>query len=641
MSEEMSERDREAFDHFIQAYQFQWNLNQYFREGYDNDMDYYIGQGGMKNYPISYKMQFNKLLPRVFTILSRFMDQLYQPATHDFVSVRPRKRRDVERAPRVRGLLNYQMETLNDIDMNGGAYMFHLQWMLSAMSWGKGIAKLYWKKEERVAPRRVQIPFPITNQMGQIVDIGMQDFIIEEPQIVYDGPYAEVRPPKCFVPHPHYRYIQQMPFVFDVYERSLEYLRKMQENGTYRNVDKIQWGEKKGRLRSGAFDGNDSVEAFVRSLGLEGADIPGSFSSDRLAPSVDVIECYGKYIFPEDDTSYEVGSGIKIKGKESDAIAHIGNYKTLLKLEKNKYGVKPYFAIGCYPHPELFWDIGLIRLGKSIQEQANVLANTRFQNATMLVNQMLKVRADADIDPAALIWKPFGLVPVEDMNDVQPLVTIDQSQTGIFREQEEFFESAISDMLGLYPYNLGQTPNRQEHVGTIYSLQSMGEARTKLLMMTMDYQGFQPLLKYMMLLNTWHLPSDFEARITDSGRDDFMPMFPGDVHWDYDFSVRYTAMEPALGKQFRLQQLLQWAGIWAQSPALQQAEIMKASLELLDFHETDRYIKSPEQMAMEQQQAMQGKVQMMQMNAMLQDQMAAKNDERDLVKNVTTALVKR
>jgi hypothetical protein len=640
---EQTEWELDAARHFLEAYKMQWDLNQDTRLSYDEDMEYYLGHISQNKYPLVYNMSFNKLLPRIMTILSRFMDQMYQPASHNFVAVRPRKRADVDRAPRISALLNFQMETLNDCDAVGGAYMFHLQWMLNAMSWGKGIAKCYWKKEERISPRRILIPYPVV-QNGQIVDISYQDLLVEEPQVTYDGPYCEVRPNKTFVPHPHFKNIQDMPFVFDVYRRSVNYLKELEEKGVYRNVDKVGFS---GTMRpgGGVGSGNDSFEAIAKSLSLEGYLTEAELNSERVAPEVDVIEGYGRYIFPEDDSPYEIDAGYKIKGKESKAIVHIGNYKTILKLEKNKYGYTPYFAIGCYMHPELFWDIGLIRLGKSIQEQVNVLGNTRFQNAVMMVNQMLKVRQDADIDPQALIWKPFGIVPVEDMGDIQPLVTGDVSQTGIFREQEDFFENAISDMLGLYPYNLGQVPPRQEHVGTIYSLQSMGEARTRLLMMTMDHQGFQPLLKYMMLLNTWHLPAGFEARLSDVSPDQqFVPLFPGDIHWDYDFTVRYTALEPALGKQFRIQQLLQWSQVWAQTPYLQHFELAKAMLELMDFHEADKFLKTPEQLAyemqMQQQAQLNQQINMMQLNALLQDKMADRQAERGLIADVTKTLVK-
>lgn len=629
---EMIKRDFDAFTHFIKAYKYQWDLNQTMREKYDEDLEYYVGYREKSKYPLVYNEPFNKLLPKTTTILSRFMDQMYQAGTGDLISVRPRKKSDVERAPRVQGLLNYQLENLNSIDQQGGSYLFNLQWMLNAVNFGKGIAKLYWRKEQRIAPRRVQMPVLSEDGRG----LKMQDMLIEAPQIVYDGPYAEVIHNKLFVPHPHYKNIQKMPFVFCVYKRSLDYVRKMEQKGVFRNIKNIGWTSDKASASTSSGIGEDSAEAYAKTIEIEGATSASEIESDRMAPEIDIVEGYGKYIFPEDEAPYDVGTGVKIKGAESEAIVHIGNYKSLLSIQKNEYGIRPFFDIGCYMHPEYYWDLGLIRLGKGIQEQYATLANTRFQGAIMSVNPMLKVHSDWDGDPASLVWKPYGLIPVDDMDEVQQLPMSDIMHAGVFREQEEFFDTMLEEMTGMYKYNMGGTPSRQEHVGTIYSLQSMGEARTRLLLMTMDHTGFRPLLTHMMRLNTFHLPLEVEARINSSQGDNFVPMFSGDIHVDYDFSARYTAMEPALGKQFRAQQLIQYAQMWNESPYLQHHQFMKAILELLDFPDTERYLKSPQQVAQMQQQM----VQQQMMQAQFEDSIAAKGDERKLVGDIAKQLIK-
>ncbi len=636
MSNNMNSKDFEAYKFFLAAWKSNWDLNQYYREWYDEDLEMYRGYRDESQYPLYYTLSFNKLLPRVMTTLARFMDQLYQGGTGDLVSVRPRKRSDVERAPRVAGLLNQQLECLNKIDEQGGSYLFNFNWMFNAITFGKGIAKLYWRKEERIAPRRYEFPVPIFDDMGRPVDFEMKHVVVEEPQIVYNGPYAEVIHNKMFNPHPHYKSVQKMPFVGILYRRNIDYIKRMADKGIYKNIDKMGWS----KVQSSTSYGEDSAEAYAKSLEIEGAydaEFEQALNNNR-SPEVDVIEGYGRYIFPEDEAPYEVGSGYKIKGPESEAIVHIGNYKTLLRLEKNNYGYRPLFDIGCYHHPELFWDLSIIRLGRDLQEQYNNMGNLRHQNAMMLMNNMYKVRYDADIDPKSLIPKPMGLVPVEEMDDVQPFETVDMFQSGVFREQEQFFDEVISDITGLYPYNLGSTPPRQEHVGTIYSLQSMGEARTKLLMMTMDHQGFRPFLRHMMLLNQWHLDTMAEARINTNQGQVFTPMWPGDIHIDYDFSARYTSMEPALGKQFRANQLIQYAQMWQGSPYLQHYQFMKAVLELMDFHDSDKYLYSPEEVAamqmQQQQQAIQAEMMGMQMQDQLNKNQASYEMERDVVKGL-------
>ena len=636
----MTRQERECFEHSLLVYKHNWDLNSYYRTQYDEDLEYYLGYRDADEYPLSYNMSFPKLTPRVMVALSRFMEHLYQGGSHNLVSVRPRKRQDVSRAPRVEGLLNFQLEKLNDVDIHGGSFYFNFMWLFNMVTFGKGISKLYWHKEDRITPARMTLPVPIFDQLGRLAGTDTVQIPTETEQTVYDQPYAEVLHNKLCVPNPYYKSIQKMPAFFVVYRRSIDYLRSMEQCGIYKNVNLIGWNSGRGQIPGFNVIGEDSGEKFAKSIDIEGVMAIGDPDSDRVAPEVDVVEGYMKYIFPEDETAYEVGAGYKIKGKESEAIVHLGNYKTLLRIQKNTYGTRPFFSIGAYHHPELFWDLGFIRLGKAIQEQYNNLANTRYQNAIQMVNQMIKVRSDADIDPQALIWKPFGIIPVEDMEDVQPMMTPDVSQTGVFREQQEFFEDCLSDIIGVYPYNMGQTPPRQEHVGTIYSLQSMGEQRMKLLLMLADYVGFQPFLKYMMLLNMYHLPNKFETRIVTQNGDAFVPLFAEDIHTDYDFSVRYTSMEPALGKQFRAQQLIQLSGMWQQSQFLNQYNWMKTIMELMDIQNTDQYLYNPQQLAQMQAGQAQQAMQMQIMGAAMQDQMSARQSRRELQRDVVKGLLK-
>ena len=633
----MNKKDTEAFKFFLQAWKTNWDLNRYAREWYDEDLEFYRGYRKGTDYPFAYNLSFNKLLPRVYTVLSQFMEQLYQAGTSDLVSVRPRKRGDVERAPRVQGLLNYQLETLNEIDEYGGSYYFNFMWMFNALTFGKGIAKLYWRKEERLMPRRVTIPKPVFDGT-RLAGFEPVQMVVPEMQMAYDGPYSEVIHNKMFNPHPHYKSIQKMPFVGCLYKRSIDYIKKMKDKGIYRNIKDLGFNDSNSQTSYG----EDSSEAFAKSIEIEGAlqsEIDEMLNGRRTG-FVDVIEGYGRYIFPEDEAPYEIGSGYKIKGPESEAIVHIGNYKNILRLEKNIYGMRPFFDIDCYYHPELFWSIGLIRLGKDLQKQYDNMSNQRHQNAMMLMNQMLKVRNGADIPTESLIWKPFGLVPVDEMDDVQPLEVGDMFQSGVFREQEQFFEESISDMTGIYPYSMGQTPPRQEHVGTIYSLQSVGQARQKLLMMTMDHQGFRPFLKHMMLLNSWHMDPKQEARINTNTGTQFVPLFAEDMHVGYDFSARYTGMEPALGKQFRAQQLIQYAQMWQQSPYLQNYQFMKSILEMLDFHDSDVYLKTPQQVQQEMQQQAAQATQMQMIGYKAQDELAARQSQRELTRDVVKGLIR-
>jgi len=240
-------------------------------------------------------------------------------------------------------------------------------------------------------------------------------------------------------------------------------------------------------------------------------------------------------------------------------------------------------------------------LTKGIQERMDNLANLRTQNVMMLINQMLKVNVNADISPEALVWKPFGIVPVDDMDDVQPLA-IPDFNSNLFLEQENFYKDTIQNIMGMYDYNMGATPQRQERVGVVYGIQAMGESRAKLMLMSMDYLGIRPFLKYMMLLNSYNLPSGFEYRVGDAENTQFGQIWGDDIHPDYDFAARYTAMEPALGKQARMERLVQLAGMWKDNPWINQYQWNKVLMELSDIREADYMLKTPEQYQQEMQQ---------------------------------------
>lgn len=600
----MNTKEEEIFKYLLLKYKDNWDRNEYARTNYDEDLEYYRGYRNPSKYPLAYNIVYNRLLPIVYQLLARFMDQLYQSG--NIVSVKPRKKRDIERAKKVEATLNFQLDSLNDIDMQGGSYLTMMKWMFNNITFGKGIVKAYWRKEERISPRRIALPVPNFDRMGNFQGYDILDYLNQEMQTLYDGPYVEVLHNKTFVPHPEYKSIQLMPQVFLVYKKSVDYVKQMADKGVYlaRNLKDLG-GDSGG---GAGLYASDSEESYAKSIDIEGALTKPDEKHERKSPEVDILECYAKLIF--DDAPYSVGSGIKIKGNEEEAIIHIGNYNTILSIQRNTYGVRPLFDMGWYMQPELYWDLSMITLAKGIQEQINTMANLRTQNAMMMVSQMIRVDPDADIDPEALTWRPFGIVPALE-GEVEPLVVPDMN-SNLFMEQETFYEKSIQDLTGQYSYNMGQTPQRQERVGVVHSIQSMGEARAKLMLMSMDYLGIRPLLKYMMILNTFHLPSGFEYRITDKDNQEgqgFGMLFGDDIHPDFDFAARYTAMEPALGKSFRSQQLLQLAQAWQQNPWINQFQMSKLTLELMDVREADLLLKSPQQFAQEMQQ--QQKAQMM------------------------------
>ncbi len=59
--------------------------------------------------------------------------------------------------------------------------------------------------------------------------------------------------------------------------------------------------------------------------------------------------------------------------------------------------------------------------------------------------------------------------------------------------------------------------------------------------------------------------------------------------------IKYAAMDPALAKEARVSQLLQYSQIWQQDPAVNHYEFKKAILELTDMANPERFLNDPKQ----------------------------------------------
>lgn len=581
----MTKKEKEAYNYFIQEYQRLKNLNQPYRDKFNDYIEYYRGYVDKSKYPMAYNYSYNKVLPIILRELESMMSHLYKSG--DIVAVKPLTKADIQGAVRVGNTLNFQMGNLNSIDQSGGSYMMMMQWILSSLIFGKGVVKCYWRKEEGMGAKRIIKRTPIVEwdaaNRPAIVGYDSQDYVVENTQLLYNGPYVENIPIRQFMPDPEYRDVQQMPCVCHVHQKSLDWIKKQVKAGIYskRSLREI------GKLAQASRANEEITEFNTKVIEIESASTIEEIETDKhSAQNITIIDCYGKYALDGKD--------------EIEVVCTIANYDTILRLEPVPHNRKPFFCIGAHMNPDRFYDMGVIELVKDIQEAYNVLANTRLQVVTSKLNPMLQVLVDSDIDPRFLVFRPFGFIPVTSHDDIKMLETPDMG-VGTFTNHMSFFDNMISEMTGVHPYSMGSEPRRQEHVGTMYSLQQMGQSRMRLLLMTMDYMGFRPLLNYMMKLNVYNLPAGVEYRAPDTAggvSDDeykFGQIQAEDIHDNYEFSARYVSLEPSLDKPYRIQQLLQLSQTWAQDPSVNQFQFKRAILEMMDMMEPERFLKSEQE----------------------------------------------
>ena len=67
----MNERDENIYKHLMERYKFHLDANGYYRTNHDDNLEAYRGYRNSIEYPLVYNESFNRILPIIYTILSR------------------------------------------------------------------------------------------------------------------------------------------------------------------------------------------------------------------------------------------------------------------------------------------------------------------------------------------------------------------------------------------------------------------------------------------------------------------------------------------------------------------------------------------------------------------------------------------
>lgn len=110
----------------------------------------------------------------------------------------------------------------------------------------------------------------------------------------------------------------------------------------------------------------------------------------------------------------------------------------LIGFKKNEYpqGESPYHFTALYPTGKHLLSAGIIQPGVDLEKLATTKLNTTTDALKITVYPMLKYREGSQaFDPVAFIAQPGGLIPVDEIDDLQPL---SYDLSGIQLDQNEF-----------------------------------------------------------------------------------------------------------------------------------------------------------------------------------------------------------
>jgi len=505
----------------------------------------------------AYPFESQLFIPYVFTIIETQLPLLMQQmfGSGRFVEASGRKVNSEITAPDVAEVINYQFE--RDLDPQT---LFYL-WAKQTLMLGTGPMFGDWKYLQRETKARV----PRVGLDGSF--LGEQ--VVKLDKVIANNPIAKNID--------LYRYFQcpgtpgnpwsdpDVLYAGFEFQLTKEELNEYKESNIYNNnVNQLMdmpgltnvFQTLQDRLETVGKIGPDNIKAGGREYfpciaywGLVG-------NKGHKLEMHSTVVCYPQGL-PESSDSGGSGEGLIIKDEQD--YYHHGRIPIELSRVNHTEG-------------ELY-GIGDVEMLESLQTELTDQRNQRADLVVQAMNPMFKSK-NSDIDSSMLEFRPNGIIPVDDPEDLTPLRTDLTSLASAFQEesvlkQDMQFTSGISDFIA------GTFQNTSGFNDTATGISLIQQAAQNRLVLKGQFLqvGIKHLAEMIWALDQQFLPFNEVFRILDpmeASRFRFVVATPEHIAGQYDFSI---ASAPAAGNpQVRQNQMLQlMQSAVGMLPLLQQA----------------------------------------------------------------------
>jgi len=345
-------------------------------------------------------------------------------ASEDVVVVNPVSAEDEEAAKLMQDLLNYQF----NYKMDG--FLKTYKWFKEALIYGTGIIKVGWEKRyEKKNFFFEELSEDEFNALKLRSDVSIEGFDEYEEEITsvdelgnavavkrivyknvvgfykklsYEGPFIENIPIVDFFIEPGAKSIAEANFVAHRTIRTMDYMRKMQREGIYHNVDKIVPLETPPKIP-------EELMVYPEDKRMEWAVSPPASSGREL---VEVWECWVKLDVDGD-------------GLLEPLLVTIAN-DVVVRVEMNpfEHGEPPFEVLVPIIDVHKFYGISLSELVMEIQQIKTALFRQILDNIAFVTNKMYLVQRGGGVNLHSLAKsRPGGIVEANDINAVRELVT--------------------------------------------------------------------------------------------------------------------------------------------------------------------------------------------------------------------------
>jgi hypothetical protein len=421
---------------------------------------------------------------------------------------------DVEEAARkLEFFLNYATRE----EIRGFRQVF-TQWVRQAVLYGTAILKVVWSAETR--------------------NIKVRDFLEGGKKLItvktYDAPRLCVVDLENFIIPSFARDIQDAPFVAERIFVPLQVLKQREKEGFYSGIDELV-----------------TMMYQPSEVERQGADELG-VRYPQLIEGVDIYDYWGGYDL--DGDGYE----------EEYHIVMAADQPKILRIEEPPYyhGKRPYVRYNFLREPNQFYGIGVGQMIQHLQEEINAIHNQRMDNVNLIINKVFKYRPNEYFeDPDDIIFAPGSKIPVNEMDDIMPLVTGDVPVSSY--NEEQIVRDYIERLTGVTDFSLGRIPSTARRTPATLGVAVIAEGNKKLQeRLILLQESLEEVLDMVQWLYYQFIPQEkvFKA----PGASVLMTITPEDLRHQYRFDI--TGADVTTSKEIRFQQSLQMYALLSNNP---------------------------------------------------------------------------
>ena len=471
-------------------------------------------------------------VPVAYTTVETELPRLLQGifAHTKWVVAEPREQSDEENAKLVTELLDWQLNTRID------AMTLAEDHFRDCLIYGTGICQIPWRRKVKKVRRPFKLDMRTRYQLQMIgYDLSNLPEYIEQEVLEFDGPMIEpVSLMEVWLDPKgspgNYAYIVKHDQVTD------EDLLHDERLGIYHDVKRILRDRHAGLDnefdRSGVSDIADVQE--IRQL-------DDTESQDEISGRNDIYEYWGPFDIHGNKEAVEC------------VITVLGD--NVIRLERNPYyhGKKPFIVNHYTRQSGSVYGIGKIQPIESLIESLNTVRNQRLDNVSLVLNSMWKMRVSAEVNPLDLISRPGGYIPVNNMDDVDPVTFPDVRASGY--QEEEIIRENLDMTSGHYDYTRGSMEGVTKTATGIMTIVKEANVR-----FDSKIRGFQrswviPVAKHCIALNQQFMTEETVVRLQGESGYTWATVNPDNIQGEYDFKPAgtYRAANPETKRMMLLE----------------------------------------------------------------------------------------